>query len=179
MSVRIQTTATHKFGQKNVIPYLGVTEISSDGIVIVESMDIALKIVECNIGFNLIDEAETTTTTTEAITTTTTIPEEITTTTTVEEIVDTTTMVEEEITTTTTEELSKKAEEDQLGKEAMEGNDIGGAQDSGEDLLTKFNALRVADLQELAKPFPKTEWQNHKKDDLIAYLIEKLTPAAE
>ena len=161
MSVKIKTNDTFKYGQKNVIPFLGVAEISSEGIVEVETQEIANSIVESNIGFFFV-ETVTTTTTQVPVTTTTTEP--ITTTTT------------EMITTTTTEGIKPQVEVDDLGEGKGEKDSLENDNDDDEDLVKRLENLTVPDLQSMANPFPKNEWQTLKKAGLVAYLSAKLSP---
>lgn len=162
MSVKIKTKDQFKYGQKNVVPYLGTVQIDENGIVEVSTMEIAKKIVDCNIGFSLVEGTETTTTTTQAPVTTTTT-----------EIVETTTQAPEEIV--------KKTEDENLGGMSEDSNDIGSENvkmSKEEQLRAEFELLNVPDLQAMANPFPKKDWQNLKKADLINYLVNKLAPEA-
>lgn len=43
-----------------------------------------------------------------------------------------------------------------------------------EELMATLSSLKKEDLQELAVDFPKEEWQDLKKEDLKAYLADKL-----
>lgn len=43
-----------------------------------------------------------------------------------------------------------------------------------EDAKKELTAMRVVDLQQMAKPFPETEWKTLNKTKLIEYLLNKL-----
>lgn len=43
-----------------------------------------------------------------------------------------------------------------------------------EEMKKELGKMKVADLQELAKPFPKKDWKDLKKDDLVSYLADKI-----
>lgn len=97
--IKLKTNESYKFGQINCLPIIGEISISSEGIIEVESEEIALQIEELNIGFAIVEleeEVATTTTTAEPTTTTTTT-----------EAVETTTM-------TTVEEKVEDLEKEQL-----------------------------------------------------------------
>lgn len=153
--IKLITVHSYKFGQTNVIPFLGATQISTEGIIEVESEEIAKKLVELEIGWSFV--GQTTTTTTVEETTTTTIIEET--------------------TTTTTVDVIQKVEIDGLNKSnAPEGvaETTTTTTEVVSELLSKIDELTVPDLQELAKPFPKKEWSSLKKEDLQKYLKAKL-----
>lgn len=153
MSVMIRTNDRFKWGQKNVIPFVGLVEISKEGEVEVPNEEVAKKISELGIGFEFQDQEATTTTTTIAVqetTTTTTIPP-----------------------VTKEEDLAPKTEQNDLGKE--QENELGAANENpNEDLLKSLDTLKVEELQKLAQTFPKEEWTGKKKAELIEYLKGKL-----
>lgn len=176
MSVKIKTKDQFKYGQKNVVPYLGTVQIDENGVVEVSTLELAKKIVDCNIGFSLVEGTETTTTTTQIpVTTTTQAP-----TTTTTEVPVTTTTTEIVVTTTqVVEEIVKKTEDENLGGTSEDANDIGNSNvkmSKEEQLRSEFELLNVPDLQAMANPFPKKDWQSLKKADLINYLVNKLAP---
>jgi len=166
---KLYTEDKFKHGQTNLIPHAGEVKISENGEIHVEDVHVD-KIVALNIGWHKHDPKiaveATTTTTTEVpeVTTTTTeklkkkaheseplqsqLPEETTTTTTVEEVTTTTTTLSESTDTTTEDEKAL--------------------------MVASLGEMTVAHLQELAKPFVKTEWQSLKKAELIEYLKGKL-----
>lgn len=160
--VLLKTALKHKWGRNAHLPIIGDVTISEEGIIEVESEEIAQQIEALEIGFNIVEAVETTSTTTEApITTTTT--------------------TEVETTTTTTELIAEKVESDELNPE--DENELHEETQGDADLISQhekeifFASLEektVAELKELAKDFPGAEWRNLVKADLIAYLKEKL-----
>lgn len=159
--VLLKTALKHKWGRSAHLPEIGDVQISEEGTIEVESEEAAQRIHDLGIGFSIIEEVETTTTTTEAITTTTT--------------------TEAVTTTTTTELIAEKAEGDKLNPE--EGNELHEetqedadpiSQNEKEIFFASLEEKTVADLKELAKDFPGAEWRNLVKADLIVYLKEKL-----
>ena len=152
---KLKTVHSYKFGQTNIIPFLGATQISHEGIIEVEDENIAKKLVELEIGWEVVDKTITTTTTIESTTTTTTI---------------------EEITTTTTVDVIQKVEVDTLNKAV--GEEAATTTTTtivvSNEMLASIDELTVPELQNLAKPFPKKEWSSLNKPDLQAYLKSKL-----
>lgn len=61
--MKLITEEKFKFGQKNIIPFVGEVQISEKGVIEIENKETALKIVDLNIGFSLLEENQTTTTT--------------------------------------------------------------------------------------------------------------------
>lgn len=53
--IKLKTTQSFKFGQKNIIPYAGEVQISDEGIIEVEK-SIAEKIVLSNCGFDFLEK---------------------------------------------------------------------------------------------------------------------------
>lgn len=51
--------------------------------------------------------------------------------------------------------------------------------DNERDLKAELTSLTYVKLQELAKPFPKKEWNNLKKDDLVDYLVKQIPVTKE
>lgn len=158
--VLLKTALKHKWGRNACLPIVGEVKISEEGIIEVESEEIAQQIEALEIGFSIEEVVETTTTTTEATTTTTTVVE---------------------ATTTTTELIAERTENDELNPE--EENELHEEIQGDVDLISQnekeifFASLEektVAELKELAKDFPGAEWRNLVKVDLITYLKEKL-----
>lgn len=138
--IKLKTNESYKFGQINCLPIIGEVSISSEGIIEVESEEIALQIEELNIGFVVVGLEE-------EVTTTTTTTAEPTTTTTTTEAVETTT-------TTTVEEKEDDSYREQL--------------------ITSLETMTLAQLKEVAKPFPFTEWGTLNKQPLLEYLKSKI-----
>lgn len=149
-SVKIKTNDRFKWGQKNVIPFIGLVEIGKEGEVDVPNEEMAEKIVKLGIGFVLSTHKATTTTAPvqEATTTTTVAPTQ-----------------EENIAPKVEETEIKKVEEDELGTKEETSN---------EDLIKSLDTLKVEELQKLAQAFPKEEWTGKKKAELVDYLKGKL-----
>jgi len=161
--VSLKTELKHKWGRKACLPIVGEIKITEEGIIEVESEEIAQQIEALEIGFNIVEVVETTSTTTEAPVTTTT------------------TTVEETTTTTTAEPLKEKTEEDELNPEGENELHEEIQEDAGlisqhekEIFFASLEEKTVAELKELAKDFPGAEWRNLIKKDLITYLKEKL-----
>lgn len=146
--VQLKTEQQFKWGQKNIIPFVGEVSISSEGIIEVASQELAEQIVQSNVGFSIIEKVgKTTTTTTQQSSTTT---------------------------TTTSTPLNPKTEEDDLGDKGGNENDLGGGNDEKDELLKSLEGKSLAELKELAKPFPSAEWRSLNKEKLTDYLKSKL-----
>lgn len=153
--VQLITKETFKFGQTNIVPFAGSVDISSEGIIEVESQEIADSLVSADCGWSLVEETVATTTTSTTVSPTT---------------------------TTTTKELDSQVDEnslnegsgDELGKEA-DGGDLSGALENQEH-TAEWLALDESNkttLQEMVKDFPASEWRGLNKGDLIDYILEK------
>lgn len=163
---QLKTEQEYKFGQKNVLPIVGEIQISNEGIIEVETTEIAQQIEDLEIGFTIVGkkvESTTTTTLTESTTTTTVKVEEIKPKVEVDNLsgtdkkVDTIAPQTTESTvldTTTTEQTTQAPSQD----------------------LT-LESLTVDKLRELAAPFPKEEWNALKKAELVTYLKTQLEKA--
>lgn len=181
------TTQSFKFGQENILPFIGKVRISQTGTIEVED-HLAQKVVDSNCGFDYADNQEQTTTTTTVESTTTTTQQQTTT---------TTTVLVDETTTTTTTPLETQQQDD-LGKQ--EKDDLG-KQDNQDDLSnenatttttvveentsidTSFDIEAakkeldnntLAELKDMAKDFPSAEWRTLNKAELIEYLVGKI-----
>lgn len=68
----------------------------------------------------------------------------------------------------------EREKEEDIAPQVQEAEPL--AQDSAkrEELMATLSTLKKEDLQELAVDFPKDEWESLKKDDLKAYLADKL-----
>lgn len=56
--VQLKTELKHRWGRANVLPIVGEVEISEEGVIEVESQEVAEQVVNLGIGFNLIEELE-------------------------------------------------------------------------------------------------------------------------
>ena len=141
---KLKTDEQYKWGQKNIIPVVGEVSISDEGIIEVESLEIAKEIEACDIGFHIVGKQSSTTTTSTTSTTS----------------------------TTTIDPIKSKVDEDKLnnkGEDSLEGEE-----DEKNELLKSFDTKTYAELKELAKPFPGSEWRSLNKEGLIGYLKSKL-----
>lgn len=168
------TEQTFKFGQKNIIPFAGEVVISATGEIEVED-DVAQSVVDSDCGFSFKEAAinETTTTTTIAETTTTTTVEETTTTTTIDQInapavEDLGNAANNELGASTGDNLADQTNIDSTTTTTTE------VVISKEDAYAELDKQNKAELQEIAKSFPRAEWGTLNKHDLIEYLISKL-----
>lgn len=150
--VLLKTALKHKWGRNACLPIVGEVKISEEGIIEVESEEIAQQIKALEIGFSIEEVIETTTTTTTASTTTTT-----------------TELIVEK---TESDELNPK-KEDELHEEIQEDVDLV-SQHEKEIFFASLEEKTVAELKELAKDFPGVEWRYLKRESLIAYLKGKL-----
>lgn len=150
--VLLKTALKHKWGRNACLPIVGEVKISEEGIIEVESEEIAQQIEALEIGFSIEEVIETTTTTTTASTTTTT-----------------TELIVEK---TESDELNSE-EENELHEENTEDADLI-SQHEKEIFFASLEEKTVAELKELAKDFPGAEWRSLKRELLIAYLKGKL-----
>lgn len=56
--VQLKTELKHRWGRANVLPIVGEVEISEEGVIEVESQEVAEQVVNLGIGFNLVEELE-------------------------------------------------------------------------------------------------------------------------
>lgn len=56
--VQLKTELKHRWGRANVLPIVGEVEISEEGVIEVESQEVAEQIVNLGIGFTFIEELE-------------------------------------------------------------------------------------------------------------------------
>lgn len=175
-----------KFGQENIIPYAGKVKISEIGTIEVED-DVAQDIVNSDCGFEFFDgqvEETTPTATVEKTTTTTTVEETATTTTSLPETTTTTTIKvigspeEQDLGKTQEENLGGSQEEDQLNKGAEATTTTTMVEADGqikiEAVKAELDKSTLAELKEMAKNFPSTEWRTLNKAELINYLASKI-----
>lgn len=145
--IQLKTNEKFKWGQENIIPIIGLVQISKEGIIEVESLETAQQIEDLQIGFTIVEVNDETTTTT-------------------------TQLQEANVTTTTTEMLQSKTEEDELGNK--EENDSLVEENESNDLLKSLEFKTLAELKELAQPFPAIDWRSLNKAQLIEFLKSKL-----
>lgn len=159
--VKLKTEDSFKYGQKNVLPFVGETQISDEGIIEVADKATAEALVECEIGFHIIEDdgVEQAATVVSAK---------------VEEVAPSTTTTEE-----AEEEVAAEQVEEEKGPETpVEEVATESVEEKGpdmEDLIKQIDTLTVPALQSMAAPFPKEEWGTLTKEPLKKYLKEKLT----
>lgn len=173
--VRLITNRKFKFGQKNIVPFAGEVQISEDGIIEVESVEIAEQLIEADNSWAFVDGQSTTTTTIPVTTTTTAAP--TTTTTTLDLTTTTTTVADNLEDQTQPNELGNPEGGDDLEDQIQEGDELGTTTTTIEQVRSaEWLALDVnskAKLQEMVKAFPRSEWGQLNKDALIDYILEK------
>jgi hypothetical protein len=151
---KLKTEEQYKFGQTNIIPFAGEVKISDKGIIEVDD-DVAQDIVNSNIGFSFVEEGRGGPVKGPAD----------------EELGDNLGQQE-------SDDLSKQ-DQDDLGKqepneeEEIEKAEAQNTQPSLEDVKAELDKSTLAELKELAKPFPSAEWRNLAKAELIDYLASK------
>lgn len=191
--VQIRTNNTRKFGQTNHIHPVGDVQISEEGIVEVESMEIAEEVCKHYKDFSIVGEGE----------------EEFINNNLDDEDLD----LEEDLHHKIEEDHLHKTEEDELNADKEEDTLEGKAEDHSEDrkeeekeevadeekdqdkeeekseektddkkeevdekaaLLQSLEGQTLPELKKLAKPFPKDEWKDKNKAELVEYLKAKL-----
>lgn len=179
--ITLVTEQKFKFGQKNIIPFAGEVNISSEGEIEVEDA-IASQIVAAKCGFDYKENKadQTTTTTTIAATTTTTT-----------QAVETTTTTTEQIAPQTDQDDLNQGENNDLGQAPKE--DLSGTTDINEttttttiatttavaddldkqEARTTLGAKTLGELKEMAKPFASKDWRDLNKTSLIEFLLDK------
>lgn len=145
--VQLKTEQQFKWGQKNIIPIVGLVEISPEGIIEVETQEIADQIIAIGIGFEIHQSGSTTT-----------LPQ--------------ITTQEQTTTTTTIQSLAPKTEQDELGDKG-EQNSLN-KDDEKDELFKSLETKTITELQELAKPFAVKDWTGLNKAKLIDYLKSKI-----
>lgn len=153
--VLLKTELKHKWGRNACLPIVGDVVVSEEGIIEVESEEIAVQIENLEIGFSVLEAVETTTTTTVEATTTTT------------------TVVEEPLKEKAEDDEFNPGEENELHEEIQEDAGLI-SQHEKEIFFASLEEKKLEELKELAKDFPGKEWRALKKEDLIIYLKEKL-----
>lgn len=75
------------------------------------------------------------------------------------------------------EDLKKKAEEDELGNKGSNQDDLTPSKDDADTLIKALDSKSLADLKVLAteSQFPENEWKNLSEKKLREYLKDKLT----
>ena len=140
---KLRTEEQYKFGQTNIIPVAGEVKISEEGIIEVDDA-IAQDVVNSNCGFSFLEGEE---------------PAK---------------QEDQNIGQEEEEDLSKKQEDDfNKEEEDLLEKASSDAQPSLEDIKAELGKSTLAELKELAKPFPSAEWRTLVKDDLIEYLASK------
>jgi len=154
--VQLKTQLEWKWGQTNILPLIGATKISEEGIIEVPSDEIADQLEAMDIGFER-SQIKT--------------PAED--------------KDSDFIPPNTEENELKKTEEDDLGKKQDDGplseQTEGGETESVIELSEEVKELHalidnstLAQLKEQAKPFPSAEWRLLNKEQLQAYLKSKI-----
>lgn len=151
---QLKTEQEFKFGQKNVLPIVGEIQISNEGIIEVETVEIAQQIEDLKIGFSIVGKiVKPTTITTVKI-------EEIK----PKVIIDNLSGVDKKVDTI----ALQTSESTVLDTTTIEQT----IQVPSQDLT--LESLTVDKLRELAVPFPKEEWSTLKKAELVTYLKTQL-----
>lgn len=165
-TVQMKTEHEYKHGQTNIIPYAGAITISKDGLIEVPSLEIAQKIEKADIGFTIFEGKQGKASAAKNLRKgQDTAPVE--------------TEKEDEEDLNEGEDLKEKSESSDIGKDNDDTNDeLGGKVDNSE-LIKALDApeMTLKILQDTAKNsnFPRTEWGNKNKADLVTYLKEKLS----
>lgn len=151
---KLKTEEQYKFGQTNIIPFAGEVKISDKGIIEVDD-EIAQDIVNSNIGFSFVEEGQGGP---------------------VKGPADD--GLGDNLGQQEPDDLSKQ-DQDNLGKqepneeEEIEKGGVNSNQPSLEDVKAELDKNTLAELKELAKPFPSAEWRHLAKAELVDYLASK------
>lgn len=155
--VQLKTELKHRWGRANVLPIVGEVEISEEGVIEVESQEVAEQVVSLGVGFDFIEELEEIKPKAEEIKPKT------------EEIKPKTEESDLNPEGENEEEIKPKTEENEPLNEAPKMSDAEVAQ-----VRNVLGGMTVAQLKEKVKDFPSAEWRSLNKAELIEYLITKL-----
>lgn len=199
MSFKLKTEQQHRWGTKRILPIVGEVEVSSTGEIEVATKEEALALESADCGFFCVNPTVDTTivskVSTEKVVVAT--PEVTLVDETLKSETETVTSPEVPVTetTNTTEtpdtlepQVTEEGDLSSSSKETLEPQvkEEGDLQKADETKTTEVDeeqvksmkdtllTLKVDELQKLAESFPKAEWKDLKKDQLIAYLLEKL-----
>lgn len=146
--VQLKTTQAFRFGQKNIIPFAGEVQISEEGIIEIESFEVAQEIVKSNCGFSFVEEEENST---------------------LQPKVEQNDLSSSE----DQNDFNNQEEKDDLENNNNDAS-ISAAEVSAKDLLEEKTK---AELQEMVEAYPASEWRALNKADLIDYILEKAKDA--
>lgn len=146
--VQLKTTQAFRFGQKNIIPFAGEVQISEEGIIEIESFEVAQEIVKSNCGFSFVEEEENSI-----------LQPKV-----------------EQNDLSSSENQSDFSNEEEKDNLENNNNDTStsAAEVSAKDLLEEKTK---AELQEMVEAYPASEWRALNKADLIDYILEKAKDA--
>lgn len=144
--VKLRTEDSNKFGQTNVIPYAGEVQISKEGVIEVDQ-EVAQQVVNSDIGFTFVNEKGGNKDSVKK---------------TVETIPPQTENSDKLPGTEAGETIPPQTNPDELKKEL-------------EEQITAIKSMNMQDLQKTAEAFPKEEWISLKKQELVDYLINKIS----
>lgn len=146
--VQLKTTQAFRFGQKNIIPFAGEVQISEEGIVEIESFEVAQEIVKSNCGFSFVEERE-------------------------DSILQPKVEQNDLSSSENQSDFSNEEEKDNLENDNNDTS-TSAAEVSAKDLLEEKTK---AELQEMVEAYPASEWRALNKADLIDYILEKAKDA--